>query len=168
MSYATLLPSQRQELNVTDLGAGTGRASLAFLSTLSSHIQNSLAPFSINLTLLDSSPSMLSLAQSKVTSTISSLPAHPDARVVSHVHDIASDPPVDVPKADLVFSTLVMEHLPLEIFFHALAGAMKPSGVAVVTNMYSEMGRTAVSGDWNQGSDEARATTVTGAGFVDG
>lgn len=49
-------------------------------------------------------------------------------------------------KADLVLSTLVLEHLPLNVFFSTARKLLKPGGVLVLTNMHAEMGRRSQAG----------------------
>jgi hypothetical protein len=54
-------------------------------------------------------------------------------------------------KADLVLSTLVLEHLPVNVFFRSVKALLKPTGgYLLLTNMHAEMGR------------------ISQAGFVDG
>ncbi len=44
-------------------------------------------------------------------------------------------------KADLVLSTLVLEHLPIDVFFRAVTSFLKPTdGYVLLTNMHAEMG----------------------------
>jgi hypothetical protein len=50
-------------------------------------------------------------------------------------------------KADLVLSTLVLEHLPLDVFYHCAASLLKPTGgYLLLTNMHAEMGRISQAG----------------------
>lgn len=49
-------------------------------------------------------------------------------------------------KADLVVSTLVLEHIPLTTFFTAAAGLTKQGGKLLVTNMHGEMGEVSQAG----------------------
>ncbi|KAG8631832.1 hypothetical protein KVT40_000972 [Elsinoe batatas] len=79
--------------------------------------------------------------------------------------DISSPYPPDVPQADLIFSTLVLEHLPMSTFFTAVSAATKAGGKAIVTTMHSAMGQTAVNTSWTSGVEGAASTT--GAGFKD-
>lgn len=75
-------------------------------------------------------------------------------------------------KADLVLSTLVLEHLPLDIFVRTVNTLLKPTGgVLVLTNMHAEMGRMGQAGfvDDNgaeQGVGEGRGIKVKGESFV--
>ncbi|KAF4551204.1 Hypothetical protein D9617_14g076610 [Elsinoe fawcettii] len=166
-----LLGVNRSSLYITDLGAGTGRASLSFLSTLKKFLQmNPLGSrLTIRLTLLDSSAEMLTLARSKLISAIDAIPADLNLDIVPTFKDfdISSTYPSDAPEADLVFSTLVLEHLPMPTFFSAMAAATKQkAGRAIVTNMHSAMGQTALSTAW-KANDTAGSASITGAGFKD-
>lgn len=50
-------------------------------------------------------------------------------------------------QADLVLSTLVLEHLPIDVFFRTVKSFLKPSGgYLVLTNMHAEMGRRSQAG----------------------
>lgn len=50
-------------------------------------------------------------------------------------------------KADLVLSTLVLEHLPVDVFFRTVKSFLKPTGgYALLTNMHAEMGRISQAG----------------------
>lgn len=49
-------------------------------------------------------------------------------------------------EADLVASTLVLEHIPLARFFRAAASLLRPSGLLVLTNMHADMGRVTQAG----------------------
>ncbi|KAF2225914.1 hypothetical protein BDZ85DRAFT_258292 [Elsinoe ampelina] len=164
-----LIGTNATTLNITDLGAGTGRASLAFLAALTQRLQDGAvdAPLTIHLTLLDSSSEMLALAQSKLLAAIASLPTSLQVSIspTFKEFDISSPHPPDVAQADLVFSTLVLEHLPIATFFTAVSAATKSSGQAIVTNMHSAMGKTALNTSWTPGAEGAASTT--GAGFKD-
>ncbi|PSK42971.1 hypothetical protein B9Z65_6925 [Elsinoe australis] len=173
-TLSSLLSTSPNTLTITDLGAGTGRATLALLSTLSTLLlQLPLSrPLSLHISLLDASPSMLSLARTKISAFTTSIPTLPNLELTTtyHVHDIALPLPKGIPKANLLLSTLVLEHLPLSSFFATLVEALKPDGMGVVTNMHSHMGATAVNAAWAAEESEqerSRAATATGAGFVD-
>ncbi len=50
-------------------------------------------------------------------------------------------------EADIVLSTLVLEHLPIGVFFQTVKSLLKPSGgYLVLTNMHAEMGRRSQAG----------------------
>jgi hypothetical protein len=65
--------------------------------------------------------------------------------------------------ADLVLSTLVLEHLPLSGFFQTVRGLLKPGpGYLVLTNMHADMGRRGQAGF----VDEATGEKVRGHSYV--
>jgi hypothetical protein len=65
--------------------------------------------------------------------------------------------------ADLVLSTLVLEHLPLSQFFRAVKGLLKPGpGYLVLTNMHADMGRRGQAGF----VDEATGEKIRGDSYV--
>lgn len=49
-------------------------------------------------------------------------------------------------EADLVASTLVLEHIPLARFFRAAASLLRSGGLLVLTNMHADMGRVTQAG----------------------
>jgi len=64
---------------------------------------------------------------------------------------------------DLVLSTLVLEHLPLDSFFQAVKSVLRKSGAAylVLTNMHAEMGRKGQAGF----VDEEKGIKVRGESY---
>ena len=66
-------------------------------------------------------------------------------------------------RADLVVSTLVLEHIPLATFFKAAAGLVKPGGRLLVTNMHGEMGEVSQAG-----FVDAHGVKVRGKSFAHG
>jgi cyclopropane fatty-acyl-phospholipid synthase-like methyltransferase len=55
-------------------------------------------------------------------------------------------PPESSLNADAVASTLVLEHVPAEIFFGHVSRMLKPGGLLLLTNMHSEMGGISQAG----------------------
>lgn len=114
---------------------------------------------------LDLSPGMLEIARSRVATT--SLPKGkpiPDIRFYEY-DALKADSFPDVQtleKADVVLSTLVLEHLPLDVFFDALKSFAKEGGYVVITNMHAEMGRKSQAGF----VDEASGEKIRGESFV--
>jgi SAM-dependent methyltransferase len=131
-----------------ELGCGTGRNTVKLLT-----LPPALNIKEINA--LDLSPGMLEVAKQRcenylvatAANTLSVPPAiafhefdalHPE--LFPEVKQLEG-------KADLVFSTLVLEHLPLDIFFRIVKNLLKPGGgYVVVTNMHAEMGRLSQAG----------------------
>ncbi|KAJ9618626.1 hypothetical protein H2203_008828 [Taxawa tesnikishii (nom. ined.)] len=58
--------------------------------------------------------------------------------------------------AHLVLSTLVLEHFPLDTFFSVLDKALKPNGVALVSNMHPDMGASTQAGFVNGAGERVR------------
>lgn len=101
---------------------------------------------------------MLAIAQQRCELHFSSLP--PDGRAKAwsleevDIFSAADEPggaELLLPKlgscqADLVVSTLVLEHIPLSTFFKVAAKLVKPGGTLLVTNMHGEMGEVSQAG----------------------
>jgi SAM-dependent methyltransferase len=128
-------------ITVTEVGCGTGRNTSKLLS---------LPPSTVNIAeinALDLSPQMLDIAKSRCSSlTTQSAPT-----VSFHVFDaLASDHASDIDrlhgKADIVLSTLVLEHLPIDAFFSTCASFLKSGGLLIVTNMHADMGKRSQAG----------------------
>lgn len=143
-----------------DLGCGTGRTTTSLLSHPGATVLG-----------LDASSAMLAIAQQRCAAHFSSLPQ--DARATAcHLEewDILSEPTGEEGgqetrrrKADLVVSTLVLEHIPLKLFFKAAAGLIKPGGRLLVTNMHREMGEVSQAG-----FVDAHGVKVRGESFAHG
>lgn len=59
----------------------------------------------------------------------------------------ATPSPTHLPSsADLLTSTLVLEHIPLPHFFRIAASLLRPGGLLVLTNMHAHMGRVTQAG----------------------
>jgi len=113
ISQAFTLFSPSAPITVTELGCGTGRNTIKLLSQPQS---SSIEVSEINA--LDLSPAMLELAQSRCSNF--SAPK-------IQFHSFNAIQPDKFPsvqqlqrKADLVLSTLVLEHLPLPVFFQTV------------------------------------------------
>ncbi|EGD92023.1 hypothetical protein H112_00312 [Trichophyton rubrum D6] len=131
-AFLSLNKSPGEKTKYVDLGCGTGRNTLP----LAQHAPEAM------IVGLDPSEKMLELAR-KRTATASN--------VQLELYDILgpTGPPASALAADGVISTLVVEHVPMQDFFRAVASILKPGGALLLTNMHSEMGG------------------VTQAGFVD-
>ena len=144
-------------ISVFDLGCGTGRNTARLLSH----------PWSANKTVsvtgLDFSAGMLALARSKLspfaTTPRTSLRLEQCDPFPSTNNFSPSS--LDIPPQNLVISTLVLEHIPLAIYFRTLSTLLAPGGVALVTNMHSEMGSRSQAGFVN-----ADGVKVRGESFV--
>ena len=135
----TLLPQMLSQMSssalprkIVDLGCGTGRNTTRLLD---------LPDFTVIG--LDASPKMLAIARSRI------------GEYMAHAHN-ASDAPQGVQlelydllrsdcipscasNADALISTLVLEHVPLSIFFDKISEMLKANGLALITNMHSDM-----------------------------
>lgn len=128
---------QIDEVVVVDLGCGTGRNTLQLLDV-------ELITDVIGLEL---SSKMMSIAQQACQAKI--LQANRSKRLKFATYDMIeakSVPPSIANDADMVVSTLVLEHVPLDTFFATCANMLKPGGVLLMTNMHSEMGNISQAG----------------------
>ena len=143
-----LLPSDLP-IAITEVGCGTGRNTLKLLSSPSQ------SPRSTSINALDLSPGMLTLAKQRCESYLAANTSNtvPTPHVVEFHGFDALNPDLSPEtkalegKADLVLSTLVLEHLPLDVFFRAARSFLKPrGGYLLLTNMHAEMGRISQAG----------------------
>lgn len=120
---------------LVDLGCGTGRNTTALLTIEDAEV-----------VALDASPKMLEVAKGRLQGVSKQSPD----RVELHfeVFDLieSSQPPAIALSADAVVSTLVLEHIPCDIFFKHVAQILKPGGVLLLTNMHSQMGSISQAG----------------------
>jgi SAM-dependent methyltransferase len=159
----TLLPSD-MPITITELGCGTGRNTAKLLSPSSS------LPQITSIAALDLSPGMLMVAKQRcethLTANTSKVLLAPPA-VEFHEFD-ALNPELSPEikalegKADLVLSTLVLEHLPLDVFFRTVRSFLKPGGYFLLTNMHADMGRISQAGF----VDEVTGEKIRGHSFA--
>ncbi|KAK3686234.1 S-adenosyl-L-methionine-dependent methyltransferase [Podospora appendiculata] len=117
---------------LVDLGCGTGRNTMHLLSI----------PDVDEIVALDLSPKMLDVARQRISSGEST-------KVTLQVYDLmASSNPTPPPRdsADAIISTLVLEHVPLNAYFAAAKGMLKPRGLLLLTNMHPAMGQISQAG----------------------
>ncbi|WPH02301.1 S-adenosyl-L-methionine-dependent methyltransferase [Acrodontium crateriforme] len=138
-----------RRLKIMDLGCGTGRNTVKLLRAGWDH--------SVDLVAWDVSKAMLAIAQSKCDDLKKS--GNSNAAVAEIEFDIVDFadlkrfPTRYHEQIDGLISTLVVEHLPLDVYFHALNSVLRPGGIALVTNMHEIMGNvtqagfTSVNGD---------------------
>jgi len=135
-------------LTITELGAGTGRNTVKLLAPSPS------IPIS-RINALDLSPGMLDVARQRCAkflethaTTLAEVP-----KIDFYEFDALN--PADFPevkdlegKADVVLSTLVLEHLPIDVFFRSVKSLLKKNGKGwlILTNMHAEMGRISQAG----------------------
>jgi len=128
-------------LKAVDLGCGTGRNTLQLL------------PYQAITTIvgLELSPKMLEIAQQRCTTALQGLqqptPSVKAPKLSFYQFDMMrASPPELTNNADLIISTLVLEHIPLATFFAVVARILRPGGLLVMTNMHSEMGQISQAG----------------------
>ncbi|KAI2620702.1 S-adenosyl-L-methionine-dependent methyltransferase [Hypomontagnella submonticulosa] len=128
---------------IVDLGCGTGRNTALLLAA--SDIEEVIA--------LDSSKGMLEVARSRLqqrdeASSSKLDPARPAPKVHLEVFDLllSSAIPSIAQQVDGVISTLVVEHVPLPVFFSQVSQMLKPGGVLLLTNMHAHMGGISQAG----------------------
>jgi len=111
---------------LVDLGCGTGRNTSRLIDVPDATVIG-----------LDASPKMLDMARSKLIRGKS----QGRTKIKLELYDMLNDttPPTYALNVDALISTLVMEHVPLVAFFSAVSQILKPGGVAIVTNLHSEM-----------------------------
>jgi predicted TPR repeat methyltransferase len=140
----TLLPAFLKQIRsakpwkLVDLGCGTGRNTSSLLRVPGADIVG-----------LELSPKMLEIARSRADKELDQIGKQERSRSVKlEQFDMIRQPhsPDCALEADAVISTLVLEHIPLDIFFKSASQILKMGGVLLVTNMHSEMGNISQAG----------------------
>jgi cyclopropane fatty-acyl-phospholipid synthase-like methyltransferase len=140
----TLLPQLLHQIQspkpwkLVDLGCGTGRNTLSLLPIQDATIIG-----------LELSSKMLKVARSRIDQELEQIGKDHHARSVNlEVFDMIQQPqpPPSATEADAVISTLVLEHIPTDVFFQTAAQLLKTNGVLLITNMHSEMGNVSQAG----------------------
>ncbi|KAI1467565.1 putative methyltransferase [Daldinia caldariorum] len=127
---------------VVDLGCGTGRNTSLLLRV--SDVAEVIA--------LDSSKGMLEVARSRLQKSNDATTGIDLARTPPKLHlevfDMLASPssPALAQLVDGVISTLVVEHVPLSIFFSHISQMLRPGGVLLLTNMHDQMGAISQAG----------------------
>lgn len=124
---------------IVDLGCGTGRNMTPLLNIPAATVIG-----------LDASPKMLEMARSRVNEHMAQVGRASDAAIEARLEQynmLESDHiPSCALNADALISTLVLEHVPLLTFFEKVSQLLKPNGLALVTNMHSDMGAISQAG----------------------
>ncbi|KAL2823069.1 S-adenosyl-L-methionine-dependent methyltransferase [Aspergillus granulosus] len=123
-------------LKLVDLGCGTGRNTLQLAK---------LSPPEAQITGVDASPGMLAVAKATLEAEVAG------ARITLGEYDLlSSTSPIPASLQDGgasgMISTLVLEHIPVDLFFAGAARLIKPGGYFLVTNMHAEMGAISQAG----------------------
>lgn len=141
----------RAGFKLVDLGCGTGRNTLQLLAA---------APQDADIVGLDASTGMLDVArkaiergfQSQVQASLSTSRNWKD-RVRLETYDLLKLPSSSrqslcaaAQDALGIISTLVLEHIPLDIFFANATALLRPGGYLLVTNMHADMGARSQAG----------------------
>ncbi|OAP57894.1 hypothetical protein AYL99_08632 [Fonsecaea erecta] len=133
---------------LVDLGCGTGRNTAALLEVEDAS----------SVVGLDLSPGMLEVARDRLQRS------HATRKLQLKVYDMLQESslPACAVGADAVVSTLVIEHVPVDVFFATVAKILKPGGILVLTNMHSEMGKISQAGFVNpQTGEKIRPTSYS-------
>lgn len=129
------------------LGCGTGRNTIQLLDLPGSLVVG-----------LDVSPKMLEIAKSRIDGHMAQGSRASGAAQGAHLelYNLLGSYPIPscALNADALLSTLVLEHVPLSIFFEKASEILKPNGLALVTNMHSEMGAISQAGFVNPNTGE--------------
>lgn len=124
---------------VVDLGCGTGRNLIPLLDLPGSMIIG-----------LDASSKMLEIARTRIDEHMAQISKTSEAAQGAQLEIYNLLGSYRIPScalnADAVISTLVLEHVPLSIFFEKASDLLTPSGLALVTNMHSDMGAISQAG----------------------
>ncbi|KAH0611088.1 uncharacterized protein H6S33_011515 [Morchella sextelata] len=143
-AFAATIPpllSSHPPTHILDLGCGTGRNTSKLHAALPT----------TRITALDASPAMMAIARSRL----------PSPHITWVLHDLNRGGPLPVTgPVDAVVSTLVLEHVGLDVFFGAVAGVLRKGGWLYVTSMHPQMG--AVS---RAGFVDERGVKVQGVSF---
>ncbi|KAK5633037.1 hypothetical protein RRF57_008751 [Xylaria bambusicola] len=123
-----------------DLGCGTGRNTALLFGIPESEV-----------IALDASKGMLEVAKTRLgVSSLTSeiLGDKPNLRFDIFDMLATSAPPASVipHTVDAIISTLVVEHIPLSVFFAHVSQLLRPGGVLLLTNMHSHMGSISQAG----------------------
>lgn len=124
---------------IVDLGCGTGRNTTRLLDIPGCTVVG-----------LDASPKMLKIARSRIDEHMAQINRASESAQGARLelYDMlgACHTPSCALNADALISTLVLEHVPLSIFFEKASELLKPEGLALVTNMHSDMGAISQAG----------------------
>lgn len=136
--------TNQSSFEITELGCGTGRNTAKLITP--GFLPSQVARLKINA--LDLSKGMLKIADERCSEIEGANMHYVDFQQFDalqpekykHVIEALSG------TADMVISTLVLEHLPVDIFFSIVKKFLGPGGILLMTNMHSEMGGISQAG----------------------
>jgi SAM-dependent methyltransferase len=151
--FSDLASSVTNDFTIIDFGCGTGRNTSALLA---SH----LTPPGTKIHAMDPSPAMLSLAQSRCTTNIAN-------NLAFHLLPPLPTPtspltlPIRAHSANIMVSTLVLEHCYIEQFFAMCADALNEAtdSYLLISNMHDEMGRRSQAGFLDENGRKIQGTS---------
>lgn len=139
---AALEPPTAGPKKLVDLGCGTGRNTVQLLG-----VENAA------VVALDASPGMLAVAERRLDDLVKaaegqSVTSLGHKNLTLEVFDLLTcdSPPEIARQVDGIISTLVLEHIPLDIFFRHVSQMLKVNGVLLLTNMHGDMGQISQAG----------------------
>ncbi|MCJ1236005.1 hypothetical protein MMC14_003982 [Varicellaria rhodocarpa] len=132
--FLALLPDplEKPPLKIIDVGCGTGRNTLKLLSIPNSQITG-----------LDASEKMLNIARGRCQASLELLPlgAKTQSLVFERFNVLDDDTTFQsIDQVHGIISTLVIEHLPLSIFFAFVASHLVSGGHLLITNIHPDKG----------------------------
>jgi predicted TPR repeat methyltransferase len=133
---------QNGQTKITELGCGTGRNTAKLLQLPFVELLQEVHG-------LDLSDEMLQIARKRCGDAITAIQhGSGSAEPTFQVFDVLThhSPPVEAMNADGVISTLVLEHLPMSVFFVTVKKLLKKGGCLLLTNMHEEMGKRSQAG----------------------
>lgn len=145
-SFESESSSKSKPLKLVDLGCGTGRNTLQLLAS---------APAGAEIVGLDASRGMLDVARRAVGEKIGQIQIQRQTEerknptVTLEIYDLLQSPrspPVCALGAAGAISTLVVEHIPLDVFFESVSEILLPGGYLLLTNMHPDMGAISQAG----------------------
>lgn len=140
-------------LKILDLGCGTGRNTTKLLQADWDR--------GVDVVGWDGSQAMLDLARTKCEAALPRSGKH-DVRLELEVRDSArmdSIPDSYAGYFDGLISTLVVEHIPADIFLSIVSRVLKPGAYALITNMHQDLGALSRAGFKNGSGERFKATS---------
>lgn len=124
------------QCSVVDLGCGTGRNTIEMMKqeTVDSIVG------------LELSNKMLEVARQRCLEVVASMKKPPAVKFEEYDMIKSSRVPSSACHADVLISTLVLEHVPADVFFQTCSQILRTRGLLLLSNMHSDMGRISQAG----------------------